>query len=139
MILAELLKGIEIIESRADMSADIADVCCDSRKALVGCLFVAVEGYETDGHKYIPSALDKGAAAVLCRVKPERECAYILCEDTRRALAVVSANFFGNPAEKMAMIGVTGTNGKTTTTNLVKEMYEAFPEKAPVLSAPTGI
>ncbi len=126
MILAELLKGIEIIETNADMSADISDVCCDSRKAAEGCLFVAVEGYETDGHKYIPSALDKGASAVLCRVKPERDCAYILCGDTRRALAAVSANFFGRPTEKLAMIGVTGTNGKTTTTNLVREMYEAL-------------
>jgi len=104
----------------------MTDVCCDSRKAGEGCLFVAVEGYETDGHKYIPSAIDKGAAAVLCRVKPERECRYILCADTRRALALVSANFFHRPADKMAMIGVTGTNGKTTTTNLVKEMYESL-------------
>ncbi len=126
MKLTELLEGIEIIETNADMSADVADVCCDSRKAGEGCLFVAVEGYETDGHKYIPSALDKGASVVLCRVKPERECAYILCADTRRALAIVSGNFFGRPADKMAMIGVTGTNGKTTTTNLVKEMYEAL-------------
>ena len=126
MKLTELLEGIEIIETNADMSADVADVCCDSRKAGEGCLFVAVEGYETDGHKYIPSALDKGASVVLCRVKPEREGAYILCADTRRALAIVSGNFFGRPADKMAMIGVTGTNGKPTTTNLVKEMYEAL-------------
>ena len=124
MKLTELLKDIEIIETNADLSADVTDVCCDSRKAVEGCLFVAVEGYETDGHKFIPSALDKGAAAILCRVKPERECAYILCGDTRKALAVVSAAFVGKPADKMAMIGVTGTNGKTTTTNLVKEMYE---------------
>lgn len=126
MTLAKLLEGIEIIETNADMAAEISDVCCDSRKAGEGCLFVAVEGYETDGHKYIPSALDKGAAAVLCRVKPERDCAYILCNDTRRGLAAVSANFFGRPTEKLAMIGVTGTNGKTTSTNLVKEMYEAL-------------
>lgn len=124
MKLTELLKDIEIIETNADMALEIKDICCDSRKAGEGCLFVAVEGYETDGHKYIPSALDKGASAVLCRVKPERECAYILCGDTRKALALVSAAFFGRPADKMAMIGVTGTNGKTTTTNLVKEMYE---------------
>ena len=124
MKLTELLKDIDIIETNADMSMDIKDVCCDSRKAENGCLFVAVEGYETDGHKYIPSALDKGAAAVLCRVKPERECAYILCGDTRKALALVSAAFFDRPADKMSMIGVTGTNGKTTTTNLIKEMYE---------------
>ncbi len=126
MKLTELLKEIEIIETNADMSADITDVCCDSRKAGDGCLFVAVEGYETDGHKYIPSALEKGAAAVLCRVKPEVDCTYILCADTRKALALVSAAFFGKPADKMTMIGVTGTNGKTTTTNLVKEMYEAL-------------
>ncbi|MDD6188414.1 MAG: Mur ligase domain-containing protein, partial [Clostridiales bacterium] len=99
MKLAALLDGIEIIETNADMSAEIADVCCDSRRAAGGCLFVAVEGYETDGHKYIPSALDKGAAAVLCRVKPAWDCTYILCADTRRALAVVSANFFDRPTE----------------------------------------
>lgn len=126
MILARLLEGIEIIETNADMTADISDVCCDSRRASEGCLFVAVEGYETDGHKYIPSALEKGASAVLCRVKPEGEFPYILCGDTRRGLAIVSANFFGRPTERLEMIGITGTNGKTTSTNLVREMYEAL-------------
>ena len=124
MLLSKILDGIEIIETNADMGADITDVCCDSRRARPGCLFVAVEGYETDGHRFIPAALENGAAVILCRHKPEGKFAYALCENTRLALALASANFFERPADKMKMIGVTGTNGKTTVTNLVKEIYE---------------
>lgn len=130
MKLARLFENIEIIESNADMNAEITDVCCDSRLAVPGCLFVAVSGYETDGHRYIPAALEKGAAVVLCQKKPEQACTYILCQNTRRALAMVSADFFGRPSDKLTMVGVTGTNGKTTTTNLIKEMYEALSGKS---------
>ena len=88
-----------------------------------GNLFVAICGYDTDGHKYIPMALEKGAACVLCEKAPA-EGEYVLLSDTRRGLALAGANWYGNPAGEMTMIGITGTNGKTTTTYLVKHILE---------------
>ncbi len=81
-------------------------------------------GYATDGHKYIATALEKGAAAVLCQNLPEEDGPYIRTADSRRALAVIGANWFGHPAEEMTMIAVTGTCGKTTTTYLLKAILE---------------
>ena len=89
-----------------------------------GCLFVALPGYKTDGHRYIRQALERGAAAVLCQRPPEGEGPWLVTEDTRAALADVSANWFGRPAEAMTCVGVTGTNGKTTTTYLLKAALE---------------
>ena len=122
MKLRELLNDIPIIELRADPDAEIADVCYDSRSVRPGAAFVAVRGYETDGHRYIPAAAEKGAAAVLCEEAPAVEVPYVLVKDSRRAMAVAAANFFGRPAEKLKVVGVTGTNGKTTTTNLVRSL-----------------
>ncbi|MBE6948225.1 MAG: UDP-N-acetylmuramoyl-L-alanyl-D-glutamate--2,6-diaminopimelate ligase [Ruminococcaceae bacterium] len=124
MRLSELLKGIDIIKTTADLNMEISGICYDSRKAKQGNIFVAVVGYESDGHNYINSAVSLGAGCVLCEKEPEADIPYILIENTRRGLAVVSANWFDNPASKMKMIGVTGTNGKTTTTNLIKTMLE---------------
>ncbi len=124
MKLADLLKGIQIKESSADPALEIKGVSYDSRKTAEGDLFVAVRGYETDGHKYIGAAVKNGAACVLCEEKPAGDIPYVLTGDTRRALAVVSANWFDDPALKLKLVGVTGTNGKTTTTTLIKTMIE---------------
>ena len=124
MQLKQLLAGINILYSNADMESKIEAVCFDSRKACPGSLFVAVVGYASDGHKFIGMAKEKGAACVLCQTKPEEDIPYILVEDTRKGLAVVSANWFGRPADKMKIVAVTGTNGKTTTTNLIKTILE---------------
>ncbi len=123
MKLKELLQGLEILELQADMELDITGVSCDSRLVRPGDLFVAVSGFAVDGHKYIPMALEKGAAAVLCEKAPEKG-SFARVADTRVGLAQVGCNWFGHPAEKMTMIGVTGTNGKTTTTYLLKHILE---------------
>jgi UDP-N-acetylmuramoyl-L-alanyl-D-glutamate--2,6-diaminopimelate ligase len=122
--LKELLQGIEILESTADLNMEMSGVCYDSRRVLPGNLFVAVAGYESDGHRYIGSAVEKGAACVLCQQRPETDIPYILMDNTRKGLSQVSANWFKNPAAELKIIGVTGTNGKTTTTNLIKSMLE---------------
>lgn len=124
MKLSEILKDIEIKELHADLETDISCVAGDSRKADTGSLFVAVKGYESDGHRYIPAAVKNGAVCVLCQTPPEIEVPYVLVENTRRGLALAAANFYGRPGEKMKIVGVTGTNGKTTTTNLVKSIIE---------------
>ena len=107
----------------ADPETEIRDICYDSRAVQPGDLFVAVSGYAVDGHKYMQKALEAGAAAVLCERAPEQG-AYVLVSDSRLALAEVSAAYFGHPARELTMIGVTGTNGKTTVTTLLKHVLE---------------
>ena len=123
MKLQELLKGVAVLSSTADGEAEIGEVRYDSRAVGKGDLFVAIRGYATDGHKYIEKALEQGAAAVVCEEAPEGVPAVVV-ENSRKALAEIAANRFGHPADSMVMLGVTGTNGKTTTTYLVKHMLE---------------
>lgn len=123
MKLNDLLRGLKPLEIHADPEQEITGICYDSRQVQPGNLFVAVSGFAVDGHKFIPMALEKGAAAVLCERAPERG-SYVTLADTRQGLALVSANWFGHPAEKMTMIGITGTNGKTTSTYLLKHILE---------------
>ena len=124
MKLRELLCGIEVLEVHADLETEISGVSYDSRQTKSGDLFAAIAGYETDGHRFIPMALEKGAACVLCQARPEGEVPYVLASDSRAALAQLGRNWFGDPAASMTMVGVTGTNGKTTATYLLKDMLE---------------
>ena len=124
MKLNQLLRGVEAVEFWANPDQEISGVSYDSRKTKPGDLFVAMEGYETDGHKFISMAVEKGAAYVLCQRKPEAEIPYVLTGDSRAALAQVGKNWYGDPAASMTLIGVTGTNGKTTTTYLLKDVLE---------------
>ncbi len=124
MKLKELLQGISVLSATADMEMEISNVSYDSRSTKPGELFVAMRGFETDGHAYIGKAVTAGAAAVLCERPPEAPVPYVQVENSRRALAVLGANFFGHPADAMTMVAVTGTNGKTTTTYLLKAILE---------------
>ena len=124
MKLRDLLKNIPVLETNADMAMDIASVAYDSRKVQSGSLFVAVTGFTSDGNRFIPMALEKGAAVVVTAKKPQGEFPWVLVESDRLALALIGANFYGNPAESMTMIGLTGTNGKTSSTLLLKHVLE---------------
>ena len=124
MKLNDILNGLTILETTADLNADITDVCYDSRQAVEGGLFVAIAGAATDGHKYIPMAQEKGAACVVCQQAPDCGIPYVLVEDSRRALAVIACNWFDHPSREMTMVGVTGTSGKTTSTYLIKSILE---------------
>lgn len=123
MKLQDLLKGVAVLESTAAPDTEINEVRYDSRAVQPGDLFVAIRGYATDGHQYIGKALEQGAAAIVCEEAPAGTPAVVV-ENARRALAEIAANRFGHPADSMTMLGVTGTNGKTTTTYLVKHMLE---------------
>ena len=124
MKLRDLLNGLEVLSSNVDLNLEIADVSYDSRNTKAGDLFVAMIGFATDGHAYIGKAMAAGAAAILCQNLPEGDVPYVQVADSRRALAVVGANFYGHPADAMTMIAVTGTNGKTSTTYLLKYVLE---------------
>ena len=124
MKLRELLKDIPVLETTADPELEITGVVYDSRKAAPGVLFVAVSGFASDGNRFIPMAMEKGAAAVVTAKRPEGEVPYVLVSSDRLALALIAANYYDHPARKMTIIGVTGTNGKTSVTLLVKHVLE---------------
>ena len=124
MKLKELLTQVPVTELAADLDTEITTVCYDSRRVTPGALFVAVSGFASDGNRFIPMAMEKGAAVVVTGKKPEGKVPYVLVESDRLALALISTNYFGHPAASMKMIGITGTNGKTTSTLLLKQVLE---------------
>ena len=124
MKLSELLKDISVVECTANLETDISAICYDSRKATPGSLFVAISGFASDGNRFIPMAVGKGSVAVVTAKKPVTDVPYILVENDRLALSLLATNFYDCPAKKMKLIGVTGTNGKTSTTLLLKQVLE---------------
>ena len=124
MKLAELLEHIEILESTADPDLEIRGISYDSRKTKPGDLFVAIKGFEADGHRFIPKAMANGAAAVLCEDAPTDGTPYVKIDDCRLGLAIASRDFYGNPASRMKLVGFTGTSGKTSSTYILKHVLE---------------
>ena len=124
MKLSELLKGVEILSATAEMDMEITQVAYDSRRVIPGGLFVAVAGFVSDGNRFIPMAMEKGAAAVVSAAIPQSDIPYVQVASDRLALAQISANYFGHPADKMQIVGITGTNGKTSTALLLKHVLE---------------
>ncbi len=124
MKLSQLLCGVNVKEIGCDLHMEITDIAYDSRKVEKGSLFVAITGFVTDGNRFVPMAMEKGAAVIVTQVRPEGDIPYVLVESSRLALAQIGANFYGHPAEAMDIIGITGTNGKTSATLLLKHVLE---------------
>ncbi len=101
---------------------EVSAICYDSRKVTPGAVFVAIEGYTADGHRFIPDAVNQGAVAVVCRKPVAADTVLIRVADTRAALAHMASRFYGQPAGRMILVGVTGTNGKTTVTYLLEQI-----------------
>ena len=124
MKLKDLLKNVDVIHANVSMELNIDEIFYDSRKVTMGSMFVAVTGFATDGNRFVPMAMEKGAAVIVTAVRPNEEIPYVLVSSDRAALAQMSCNFFGHPSKSMTMIGVTGTNGKTSVTLLLKQLLE---------------
>ncbi len=125
MKLNEILKSLPITEIIGTDNPEITSVTNDSRECTQGTLFVAVRGFQTDGHKYIKKAVENGASAVVCEESTPGLCVpQIIVKNSRRSEAEVSSAFYGHPSKKFRLIGITGTNGKTTVTYLVKHILE---------------
>ncbi len=133
MKLRELLKNVDVLAASVDMDLEIGAVAYDSRKVTPGSLFVAITGFASDGNRFIPMALEKGAAVIVTAKQPQEDIPYVLVKSDRMALAMIGTNFYGEPASSMTMIGITGTNGKTSVTLLLKHLLET------VLGAKVGL
>ena len=137
MKLSELLKLIKPIAIIGNAEAEITGVNIDSRKIENGHLFVAIKGTQTDGHRFIPKALELGAIAVLCEDMPQKQqqgVTYIQVASTEDAVGPVATVFYGEPSLKLKLVGVTGTNGKTTIATLLYNMFRQFGHKCGLLS-----
>ena len=124
MKLSDLLRGVDILAADADFSLDVSGVQYDSRKVRPGEVFIAITGFATDGNRYIEAALERGAVLVVTDQTPPPQAPYVLVSAARLALAQMGANWYGHPAEKLTLVGVTGTNGKTSVTWLLKSVLE---------------
>ena len=141
MKLRDLLRDVPVRETRGDLDVEITSVTPDSRLVRPGALFVAIPGTAKDGAEFIPQAIEKGASAIVCGAAAASAAessgegarrSTVLVEDARAALALIAANFHGRPADKLSLVGVTGTSGKTTTTRMIESVFDASGE-------PTGL
>lgn len=137
MKLSHCIEELSILEQLGSVDREISSICFDSRQAAPSCLFVAQKGSRSDGHDYIPEVVAKGASVVVCENLPSEispEVAYIRTDNSNLALGLISAAWFGHPSRKLQLIGVTGTNGKTTIASLLYNTFKALGYKAGLLS-----
>lgn len=137
MKLKNLVSKLTVLEVKGDLERDICGVQIDSRQVADGHLFIAVRGTVADGHNYIDKALEKGAVAILCEMIPEKiaeNVTYVKVENTEQVVGQVATTFYGDPTSKLKLVGVTGTNGKTTIATVLYEMFRHMGHKAGLLS-----
>ena len=137
MKLEEIIQGVAIEEIKGDILKEIKGIHIDSRLVEEGDMFVAVKGTQTDGHAYIEKAIEKGAIAIVCETLPEHineQLTYIKVNHTEDLVGKLATTFYGNPTSKLKLIGVTGTNGKTTIATLLYYMFRKFGYKVGLIS-----
>ena len=138
MILKELLRGVTYTEKRGSAEIEIAGLTYDSRTVSEGYCFFAVAGTVVDGHNFIAKAVESGAKAVICQHIPDEvaecDCTFVVVEDTNAAMGTIASNFYGNPSHELKVVGVTGTNGKTTIATLLYDLVQSMGYKAGLIS-----
>ncbi len=134
--LQEILYGVAITEVIGNTGTGIEKICFDSRLVVPGTLFVAVKGTVSDGHQYIAEVVAQGAVAVICEHFPEETsgACFIKVENSAKALGIASSNFFDNPSDKLKLVGITGTNGKTTVATLLFRLFRELGYKVGLIS-----
>src|SRR6185436_857328 len=137
MLLKDILYKAGIVDIIGKTNVDVSSVCFNSSQVTDRDLFVAVKGTQSDGHKYIADAIDKGALVIVCETIPDNKSeniTYVKVKDSSIALAFICANFYNNPSEKLKLTGVTGTNGKTTIATLLFNLFRNTGYKCGLIS-----
>ncbi|WP_213277479.1 UDP-N-acetylmuramoyl-L-alanyl-D-glutamate--2,6-diaminopimelate ligase [Chryseobacterium indologenes] len=137
MIITELVNRIPVLEIHGDNNREVTELVIDSRKVTENALYIAMRGTVVDGHSFIASAIEKGAAAIVCEEFPEtlvENVTYIQVKDASKALGHLASNFYGNPSQKLKLIGVTGTNGKTSVSTLLFDVFKNLGYESALLS-----
>ena len=127
MILRQILDNVKILEIVGKLETEISEIIFDSRKVIENSLYIAIKGTLADGHQYISSAIEKGAKGIVCEVLPEQKeegIIYIKVENSSKVLGLLASNFYGNPSEKLTLVGITGTNGKTSVSTLLFDIFK---------------
>lgn len=127
MILSDILNGVDVLDILGNKEIEISEIVFDSRKVIENSLYIAIKGTLADGHQYISSAIEKGAKGIVCEVLPEQKeegIIYIKVENSSKVLGLLASNFYGNPSEKLTLVGITGTNGKTSVSTLLFDIFK---------------
>jgi UDP-N-acetylmuramoyl-L-alanyl-D-glutamate--2,6-diaminopimelate ligase len=135
--LKDILYGVSLTAVSGTTAKLVNQICFDSRKVALDDVFVAIRGTQSDGHDYIEKAIAKGANSIICEQLPDKlvnEVSYIEVSDSKKALAIMASNFYGNPSKNLKLIGVTGTNGKTTVSTLLYQLFKKAGFKVGLLS-----
>ncbi|MFN6089466.1 MAG: UDP-N-acetylmuramoyl-L-alanyl-D-glutamate--2,6-diaminopimelate ligase [Cyclobacteriaceae bacterium] len=136
-ILKDILYKVPITSASGSTDVDISAICFDSRKVKEGSLFIAIKGTQSDGHGFIDKAISLGAVAIVAEKLPEvisDKATYVTVKDSAQALGIIASNFYGNPSEKLKLVGVTGTNGKTTVATLLYKLFSSLGCRCGMLS-----
>jgi UDP-N-acetylmuramoyl-L-alanyl-D-glutamate--2,6-diaminopimelate ligase len=135
--LKDILYRVSLTSTYGNMDVEVKGVCFDSRKVQPGFLFVAVKGTQSDGHEFISRAVDLGASAIVCEKLPDtiyEKTTYVTVKNSAQSLGIIAANFFGNPSQKLKLVGVTGTNGKTTVATLLYKLFGTLGHRCGLIS-----
>ena len=140
MELKKILSGIEGLKAKGNLDIDVTNIECDSKKIQKGDMFVAIKGYDSDGHDYIDEAIENGASVIviqegsnISKKKLNDDITIIMANNTRELLAISACNFYQNPSKKFNLIGITGTKGKTTTSYMLKAILEKHGQKVGII------
>jgi len=135
--LKDILYKVHITSTSGSMNIEVKGICFDSRKVQPGFLFVAIRGTQSDGHGFIEKAASSGAVAIVAEKLPEaisEKTTYVTVKDSSKALGIIASNFYGNPSSRLKLVGVTGTNGKTTVATLLFKLFTSFGYRCGMLS-----
>ncbi len=136
-LLKDILYKSSFVSVAGDMNVGVSSLCFDSRESKRGCLFFAIKGTQVDGHNFLDKAIEDGAVAVVCETMPKHlkeRVTYVQVDNPARALAIAASNFYGNPSNQLKLVGVTGTNGKTTTVTLLFNLFRTLGYNTGLLS-----